>query len=132
MWVSTVLREGIGYLVSYPENLLSFVVTTIGMLLLTVFAAYFTKKSVGTEAVEKLNLKTVGAIITAVGLFFLWNYLTWIFFGRDEIWSRWYGWFLGNNLNLWLLSIPLVGLPLLFKQKAHECYGQTMSETIDE
>lgn len=131
LWVSTVMRQGMEYLTSYPENLLSFALTSIGMLALAVFTAYFAKKSIGTEIVEKLKLKTIGAITIALGLFYLWNYLTWIFFGRDEIWSNWYGWFLGHNLNLWLLSIPLVGLPLLFEQKAPECCGQPMIETLD-
>jgi hypothetical protein len=120
LWVTAVMRQGTAYLTSYPQNLFSFVLTSIGMLALTVFTGYFAKKSVGTETVEKLDLKSVGAITTALGLFFLWNYLTWIFFGTDEIWSNWYQWFLGHNLNLWLLAIPLVGLPLLFKRKASE------------
>jgi hypothetical protein len=103
-------------LTAYPENLLSFALTTFGMLALTVFTAYFTKRSIGTERVEKLDIQTIGAILTVLGLFYLWNYLSWIFFGRDETWSYWYLWFLGN-LNLWLLSIPMIGLPLLFKNK---------------
>jgi hypothetical protein len=114
LWVSTVIRQGTAYLTSYPQNMLSFALTSVGMLALTVFTAYFTKKSIGTESVEKLALKTIGAITLALGLFYLWNYLTWIFFGTNEIWSNWYQWFLGHNPNLWLLSIPLVGLPLLF------------------
>ena len=113
-WVSTVTRQGTAYLTSYPQNLLSFALTSIGMLALTAFTMHFAKESIGTESVEKLPLKTIGAITSALGLFYLWNYLTWIFFGTNEIWSRWYQWFLGHNLNLWLLSIPLVGLPLLF------------------
>ena len=116
-WVPTVMRQGTDYLTSYPQNLLSFALTSIGMLALTVFTAYFAKKSTGTESVEKLPLKTIGAITLALGLFYLWNYLTWIFFGTNEIWSRWYQWFLGHNPNLWLLSIPLAGLPLLFFAK---------------
>jgi hypothetical protein len=116
IWVSTVLRQGIQFLTAYPENLLSFALTTFGMLALTVFTAYFTKRSIGTERVEKLDIQTIGAILTVLGLFYLWNYLSWIFFGRDETWSYWYLWFLGN-LNLWLLSIPMIGLPLLFKNK---------------
>ena len=116
IWISTVLRQGLQYLTAYPENLLSFSLSAFGMLALTIFMAYFTKKSIGTTNVEKLDIQTIGAIITVLGLFFLWNYLSWIFFGRDETWSYWYLWFLGN-LNLWLLSIPLVGLPLLFKHK---------------
>ncbi len=131
LWVTTLLRQGIGYLISYPENLLSFASTSIGMFALTVFTAYFAKNSVGTKNVEKLNLKTIGAITIALGLFFLWNYLSWIFFGRDEIWSNWYVWFLGNNLNLWMLSLPLVGLPLLFEQNTPESCGQATIETLD-
>jgi hypothetical protein len=116
IWISTVLRQGLQYLITYPENLLSFSLSAFGMLALTIFVAYFTKKSAGTTNIEKLDTQTIGAIITMLGLFYLWNYLSWIFFGRDETWSYWYLWFLGN-LNLWLLSIPLVGLPLLFKHK---------------
>jgi hypothetical protein len=117
LWIVTVGEKGWEYLFSYPENLGSFGVTTIGMFVLTVFTAYFVSKSVGTEAVEKLKLKTIGAIIIALGLFFLWNYLTWIFFATDASWSWWYAWFLGHNMDLWLLSLPLVGLPLLFQRK---------------
>jgi len=117
LWIGTAQQKGLAYLTSYPETLLSFVVTTIGMFALTVFTAYFVKKSVGTETLEKLKLRTVGAIIIAVGLFFLWNYLTWIFFATDASWSIWYAWFLGHNMDLWLLSLPLVGLPLLFQRK---------------
>jgi len=117
LWVSTIQTKGTQYLTSYPENLLSFIVTTVGMLALAFYTAYFAKKSAGTETLEKLKLRTVGAIIIAVGLFFLWNYLTWIFFATDASWSWWYAWFLGHNMDLWLLSLPLVGLPLLFQRK---------------
>jgi hypothetical protein len=118
MWLYTVMHKGTEYLTVYPENLLSFGLTTVGMLALALFTAYFSKKSIGTETLEKLNLKTVGANIVALGLYFLWNYLTWIFFGRPELWSDWYAWFLGHNMDLWVMLIPLVGLPLLFERKA--------------
>jgi hypothetical protein len=117
MWVSTLMSKGIGYLTAYPVNLLSFALTTIGLLALGVFTAFFTKKSIGTETWGKLKLRTVGAVIVALGLYFLWNYLTWIFFGGDYLWSDWYAWFLGHNLDLWMLSLPLVGLPLLFNRQ---------------
>ena len=120
IWVSVIRQKGIEYLTSFPEFLLSFALTTIGMFALTIFTAYFTKKSIGTETLEKLNLRAFGAIILALGLYFLWNYLTWIFFATDATWSNWYAWFLGHNMDLWLLSLPLVGLPLLFERKASD------------
>jgi hypothetical protein len=112
IWVSTILRQGIQYLTAYPENLFSFALTSFGLLALTIFMAGLTRKSVGTENVDNLDIRTIGAIITVLGLIYLLNYQTWIFFGKDETWSYWYLWFLVNP-NLWLLSIPTVGLPLL-------------------
>jgi hypothetical protein len=117
MWVATVMQKGTGYLTSYPENLLSFILTTIGLLALAIYTAYFAKKSSSVESLQELNLKTIGAIITALGMYFLWNYLAWIFFGGNYLWSVWYAWFLGHNMDLWMLSLPLLGLPLLFTNR---------------
>ena len=118
IWVLAIQQKGIEYITTYPEILLSFALTTVGLLALAIFAALFSRKSVGAETLDTLNLRTAGTVIVFLGLYFLWNYLTWIFFGRPELWSVWYEWLLGHNLDLWLLSIPLVGLPLLFDRKA--------------
>ena len=118
MWFITILYEkGASYLTSYPENMLNFVLTTFGLLALAIYAAYFTKKSSGVQTLQELKLKTAGVIITALGMFFLWNYLTWIFFGGNYLWSDWFAWFLGHNLDLWMLSLPMLGLPLLFANR---------------
>lgn len=117
MWISTVMLKGTEYLTSYPENLLSFGLTTVGLLTLALFTTYFTMRSIGTVNLDKLKPRTLGVIIIALGLYFFWNYLTWIFFGKPELWSSWYAWLLGHNLDLWALSLPFVGLPLLFKSQ---------------
>ena len=117
IWISTIRTKGIEYLTYYPENLVSFVLTTVGLLALTVFSAFFYKNTVGKENLDANKLRIAGTIITALGLYFLWNYLTWIFFGKPELWSIWYAWFLGHNLDLWIMATPLVGLPLLFKRR---------------
>ncbi len=119
MWISMLLTRGTEYFSTYPENILSFAITVYGLPVLVAFTAYVTGKTItaGADTFEKLDLKPVGAVITALGLYFLWNYLTWIYFGG---WSDWYAWFLGHNLDLWMLSLPLVGLPLLFKRRVTE------------
>ena len=117
LWLSTWLEKGTVYLTTYPQNLFSFVTTIFGLLALAIYTAYFTKKSIGAETLQELRLKTSGAIIIAFGLFFLWNYLAWIFFGG---WSSWFAWFLGHNLDLWMLSLPLLGLPLLFDNELND------------
>ena len=110
MWYAALTQKGVGYLAS-PETLVSFILTTIGLLALAIYTGYFTKKTVATQT---LNIRVAGAIITLLGLYFLWNYLTWILFGG---WSNWYAWFLGHNMDLWMLSLPLAGVPLLFTDK---------------
>jgi hypothetical protein len=118
MWFETLTyQKPIGYITSYPQNLLSFILTVFGLLALAIYSAYFTKKSSGAESLQELNLKIIGAIVLALGMYFLWNYLTWIFFGGNYLWSDWYAWFLGHNMDLWMLSLPLLGLPLLFTNR---------------
>lgn len=124
MWIVTAIGRGWEFLTVYPENLLSFALTVFGLLALALYTTYFAKKHVGAESLEPLKIG-IGAILTMLGLYFLWNYLTWIYFGG---WSEWYAWFLGHNLDLWLLVLPLLGLPLLFSQKStsqqNEAEGQ--------
>ena len=114
LWINTIIIKGTEYLINYPINMISFVSTIIGLLALGIIAIIFSKKSIGTKQVESLNLKIVGAIIVFGGLYFLWNYIGGIMYGK-ELWSVWYAWLLGHNLDLWALSLPLLGLPLLFK-----------------
>jgi len=117
VWNYAITLKGIEYLTAYPQNMISFIFTVFGLLALGLFSAYFSKKSIGTEKLEMLKIKTVGLIIVVAGFYFLWNYLNWIYFGKLEIWDGgWYAWFLGHNLDLWALSLPLLGIPLLFKE----------------
>lgn len=118
MWIYTVIDEGTTYLTAYPENMVSFVFTVFGLAILGIFAGVSAKKAFGTQKLEDLKLKTWGTVIIFAGCYFLWNYLTWIFFGQPETWSQWYAWFMGHNLDLWALSLPLFGLPLLFEDNS--------------
>jgi hypothetical protein len=117
IWILTVRQKGTVYLTSYPQIMLSFLSTAIGLLALSMYSVYVTKKYAKTESLQELNLKPVGVIILGLGMFFLWSYLTWIFFGGDYVWSEWYAWLLGHNMDLWILSLPMVGLPLLFSNR---------------
>jgi len=119
LWITVIQEKGKGtaYLTSYPQNLLSFVLTVAGLLALAFYTSGFAVKSRNAESLQKLNLEAVGVIILSLGLYFLWNYLTWIFFGG---WSDWYAWFLGHNEDLWILTLPMLGAPLLFARKPQE------------
>ena len=116
LWINAVIIKGTQYLTSYPVNLFSFISTLLGLLVLGIIAIHFAKKSIGINRIELLNLRIVGAIITFAGLYFLWNYIAGIVYGA-ELWSVWYAWLLGHNLDLWALSLPTLGISLLIKKK---------------
>jgi len=116
-WIGAISREGIEYVTAYPDHIFSLGLTSIGLLALMLSTAYFTKKSIGANSLSELDLRKVGAIITAIGLYFLIVYVMWLFLGTDAKWSTWYAWFLGHNMDLWMMALPLVGLPLLFTRK---------------
>jgi hypothetical protein len=119
-WIAALSAKGMEYITLYPANLLSFLLSTVGLLLLALYAAYFSKKSFGVESLAELNLHTVGVIVTLVGLYFGGLYVMWIFLGSVGGWGSWYAWLLGHNLDLWAMSLPFVGLPLLFQRNMQE------------
>jgi hypothetical protein len=116
-WIYTIMEKGWGYVIDYPLNMFSFLATTFGLLAFTLYSAYFSKKSFATQNIKKLRIRHLGAIVTISGLYFLGIYMMWIFFGSVGGWSTWYAWFLGHNMDLWIVSIPFVGLPLLLQNK---------------
>jgi magnesium-transporting ATPase (P-type) len=103
---------------AYPDHIFSFGLTLIGLLALTLYTVYFAKKSIGAKSLAELDFRKVGAIVTAVGMYFLVLYVMWLFLGTDAKWSTWYAWLLGHNMDLWALSLPLVGVPLMFQRKS--------------
>jgi hypothetical protein len=116
-WITAIVEKGTDYVLLYPPNLFSFVLTTVGLLLLALYTTYFSRKSVGAESLAELNMHTVGVIVTLVGLYFGIHYVMWIFLGSVGGWGTWYAWIMGHNLDLWAMSLPFVGLPLLFQKK---------------
>jgi hypothetical protein len=123
MWVGVVRTKGLEYLWAvplganqtalHPEHLVSFIITAFGLLALAIYSGYlswkFTKEG-------KLKIRVIGEVILALGTYFLWNYFSWALFASN-VWNDWYAWFLGHNMDLWALSLPLVGVPLLFYVK---------------
>lgn len=114
-WIYVTLQKGTSYLSMYPVNLLSFSLTTVGLLLLTIYTVSFSNKTIKKATIE-LGIKGVGGIITALGLYFNVVYMLYIFFGPVGGWSDWYAWFINHNMDLWLLALPLLGIPLLFSE----------------
>ncbi len=127
LWVEVTKLNGINHVMPHPEHLVSFIITAFGLLALAIYSGYLTKKSVRVESIHDLKLGAVGAIILALGTYFLWNYFSWAIFGGNT-WNDWYAWFLGHNMDLWMLSLPLLGLPLLFYIKPPKQTAETANK----
>jgi hypothetical protein len=130
-WVSVIRRPSYGYqylwtvLVNtgkyefHPENLVSFISAVVGLLVLAIYTGYATKKNWRAQSLGEVRKGQVGVILLGVGLFFLWNYFSWVAFA-GTVFNSWYQWLLGHNLDLWMMVLPLLALPLLFQRKDSE------------
>lgn len=119
-WLTAALYKGWGLIFDYPANIFSFLLTTFGLLALALYAIYFTKKSLGTESLGHLDWHKIGVQVLLMGLYFDIIYIMWLLLGSVGGWNEWYAWFLGHNMDLWIVALPIAGLPLLFKQKLSE------------
>lgn len=117
-WVAAALVKGTDYLTQFPANMFSFLLTIVGLLLLVIYSAYVTIKVTAKRNPLPLNLRSVGFIITAFGLYFDIIYVMFLTLGAVGGWGMWYAWFTGHNLDLWLMALPFVGVPLLFQERA--------------
>jgi len=118
-WIGAVITKGADYIINYPINMFSFLLTTVGLLLLSLYTIFFVWKTVGKETLSGPDLRRVGLILTATGMYLTFTLLLWFIFGSVGGWGSWYAWLLGHGyLDLWGLTIPLIGLPLLFYQNS--------------
>ena len=116
-WIAAAMVKGMDYLTLYPANMFSFLLTVVGLLLLALYTAYFTKKTIAQHDTAQIDLRAVGFIITAFGLYFDIVYVMFLSLGAVGGWGMWYAWFTGHNLDLWLMALPFAGLPFLFQKR---------------
>lgn len=116
-WWSEIYLHGTEFLISSPRYGFEFIVTVCGLLLLGVYAAVYAKNSSGTETLAGLNLRKAGVILTALGLYFDLIALLWLVLGDPGILTVWPIFSVLHNVDLWMVTLPLVGLPLIFSEK---------------
>lgn len=116
-WWSEIFLQGTGFLSQHPFYTFEFAITVGGLLLLAVYAAVYAKNSSGTETLAGLNLRKAGVIITAFGLYFDIILFLWLLFPNAGTLTVWPTFIVLHNVNLWMASLPLVGLPLIFSKK---------------
>jgi uncharacterized membrane protein YphA (DoxX/SURF4 family) len=114
-WWSEIFVSGTSLIWTSRLYAFEFILTIGGLLLLTIYSGIFTKNSIGADSVEKLNLQKVGASITAFGIYFDLLLLLWILFPNlGDALTVWPTISVEHNPDLWMFSLPFIGLPLMF------------------
>lgn len=105
---------GLSFLLS-PVNLVSFVLTVFGLLLLALFGLMVTLPAIQKKSIQ-LNLKRVGALVFALGGYFLFNMLFYYSTGgyqaNPSVWYEVIG--PVHNPYFWCFSFFFLGLGLVF------------------
>ena len=129
-WIAALMIKNVDYITAYPANLFSFLLTTVGLLAVAMFAAYFSIKTIRAQDFNKLNLKRIGVIIVAFGLYFDIIFVMYLFLGAVGGWGEWYAWFFGHNMDLWLMALPMVGVPFSLSKQSSKFACRAMTIKI--
>jgi len=101
-----------------PINLASFVVTVFGLLAVSLLVLKFALPTLRNQPV-KINQTGVGALMTALGGYFIFNllyfYLTGGYAPHPNVWYEMIG--PPHNVNLWCLAFVFLGLALLIENR---------------
>lgn len=111
------IQYGLSFLLE-PANLTSFVITVIGLLLTATAALTFSLPAIKKNT-TKLNLTGIGAVITSIGAYFVFNTITYYLTGGYEahpgVWYEVIGPL--HNPNLWCIAFIFLGLAVLVRSK---------------
>ena len=117
-WWSEIFLSGTDFLSKSMLYSFEFAITVGGLLLIAVYAAVYAKNHFGTKTLSSLNLRKAGIIVTSLGLYFDAIWIAWLVFGNVGPLTVWPTFSVLHNVDLWMVSLPLVGLPLLLSKNA--------------
>jgi hypothetical protein len=101
-----------------PANFVSFCLTVFGLLALAITALITTLPAIKKQLIEP-NLTRVGAILGALGSYFIFNlfyyYLTGTYSAHPSVWYEVIGPL--HNPNLWVVALVFLGAPVIIYGK---------------
>jgi spore coat protein A len=111
--------HGILYVLNYPLNMFEFLLTVLGFLLLCFFSLWALLPAIRTPG-TKPSTRRIGVIlllfgayvITIAALFGIFDHV-----GGHSIWSEF---FAIHNVDRWLVSLPLLAIPLILHKEKNE------------
>lgn len=117
-WWSEIFVGGLDFILKSGLFAFEFALTVGGLLLIAFYTANYTKEITEINRIEKLSLQKAGVIITAFGLYFDILLFLWILFpDAGNTLTVWPTFYVEHNADIWMASLPLVGVPLIFSSK---------------
>lgn len=124
LWAAAMVRYpyaqvqyGLSFLLE-PANLLSFAITVFGLFLTAMLALLFTLSAIKKQS-NKSNLTRIGAVITALGAYFVFTtlsyYLTGGYQAHPGVWYEVIGPL--HNPNLWCIAFIFLGIAIIARSK---------------
>ena len=127
-WIATIIQPaslasdpsyagyGINYVLQYPLNMFTFILTAIGLPLLTVFFVWSMQPAMRNPDTP-LDYRKLGATLTLLGGYFIIVIALFFMFGYVGGASIWIVFFIFNSADLWCVALPALGIPMMLLKK---------------
>ena len=114
-YASTYPGFGIKYILDYPLNMFSFLITSVGLPLLMIFFVWSVLPAIRDPAAG-LNLRRVGMTLTLLGGYFITIIELFYIFGYVGGASVSIVFFMFNNPDLWCVTLPALGIAMILEK----------------
>jgi len=121
-WIATFMQPesyasiypgyGMKYILDHPLNMFSFLLTSVGLPLLTIFF-FWSALPAMRDPGAGLNVRRVGTTLTLLGGYFITVIAFFRTFGTVGGPSIWIIFFMYNNADLWCVTLPVLGIPMI-------------------
>jgi len=123
-YASTFPGYGIKYIIEYPLNMFTFLLTAVGLPLLATYFVWSTLPAMRDPAAG-LNLRRLGITLTVLGFYFMTIITLFRVFGYVGGASIWIVFFMFNNADLWCVTLPVLGIALILLKNPTNPKGDT-------
>jgi hypothetical protein len=109
--------HGFSYIIDYPLNMLNFIITAVGLPLIAFYLLIISLPAIRNLGTQ-IDMRRVGLVLTLLGAYFLISFFLFYAFpayvGEKSIVKSF---FTGHNVDLWMLALPIAGIPLMLRSK---------------
>jgi hypothetical protein len=108
--------HGFSYILNFPINMFQFLLTFVGLFLFAVVFLIWVLPAIRNPGTYP-SFRRIGFGLTLFGGYFITIAVFFVIFNEAGGHSIWSTFFAIHNFDRWMVSLPFLGIPLLFKRK---------------